>query len=423
MRIFIVIFLCFDLFGAKVVYLADNNISKDTPQCTLKVNELVDSLLESHPNIQVSRQAIKNSDSQLQSSYWGYFPSPSIDVSQASNRRSTLLRIDQPLWTGGKLDANVDIASSKLSESKNTLDESAYALTETLIRVLQNYLHADKNIVVLRDGKKQLEVFDAMLKKRIKAGASSRSDYNLIKSRISQVDTDLAVALNRRKTAFSQLESLIGKSISCDINFTNEIPLIQNESLEEINSQMLESHPTLKKLSSQIITAEAERNKAKAAIWPNVSLRAEHQAGSVYSNQSSGDSVVYIALQASTGAGLSALSNIQSAEAMVLQARYEKISKEQEFANSLLSEFNDYHMSLEQINGLENTIDASQNVLKSYTRLFLAGKRQWLDLVNSSREVTQNKMSLADLEASLWGITYRLALKQGKIKLISGDKE
>ena len=32
-------------------------------------------------------------------------------------------------------------------------------------------------------------------------------------------------------------------------------------------------------------------------------------------------------------------------------------------------------------------------------RLFITGKRQWLDLVNASREVTQSQISLATLRA------------------------
>jgi adhesin transport system outer membrane protein len=70
---------------------------------------------------------------------------------------------------------------------------------------------------------------------------------------------------------------------------------------------------------------------------------------------------------------------------------------------------------------MHKTIDASKNVLESYTRLFVAGKRQWLDLVNSSRELTQNKMALADLKASYVTSAYRLALKNGDIKLDAGE--
>jgi adhesin transport system outer membrane protein len=54
-------------------------------------------------------------------------------------------------------------------------------------------------------------------------------------------------------------------------------------------------------------------------------------------------------------------------------------------------------------------------VLKSYSRLFLAGKRQWLDLVNMSREVTENQVSMATVKAMYITAAYRLALHSGNI--------
>ena len=60
-------------------------------------------------------------------------------------------------------------------------------------------------------------------------------------------------------------------------------------------------------------------------------------------------------------------------------------------------------------------IESSEKVLDSYKRLFIAGKRQWLDLVNASREVTQNYISLATLRAMLISSSYRLAVQAGKI--------
>jgi outer membrane protein, adhesin transport system len=124
-------------------------------------------------------------------------------------------------------------------------------------------------------------------------------------------------------------------------------------------------------------------------------------------------------LSASTGAGFSALSNIQSAESAILQKQFEKQSKEKELIDAAVRDFNEYRMAKGRIAGLEQTIHASNNVMESYKRLFIAGKRQWLDLVNSSRELTQNKQSMADLRASMFSSSYQLTLKRGKLKLLS----
>lgn len=397
--------------------------SMNPAQCAKGIDELIGLSLKNYPSIQVSRQMIAGADAQVEGAKWGYYPTPSVDVSQSSGRTGTTLRLDQPLWTGGKIDASVDIALSKKAESEHALGESGYLLVENLLRTVQSYLQADGNLDALQEGKKQLLILSEMLERRIDAGVSSMADRELLKSRISQINADISAAQMQRSMAHSQLELLVGERISCTVAFENKAVLTQEAPMDQMIQEMFATHPALKKLLAQITTAEAEKAKSKAVIWPNVSLRAEHLRGSVYTDAGTSDSLVYVALQMSPGAGLSALSTIQSAEAKVLQAKYEKQTKEQELSNAMMRDYNDYRAALERIEGMDQTIRASQNVLESYTRLFVAGKRQWLDLVNSSRELTQNKISLANLKATLVTSAYQLALKRGEMKLESGEKK
>jgi outer membrane protein, adhesin transport system len=405
MRLFIAIF-----------YVICNLNAEDSSQ--ISIESLIQHMLSSHPHIQSSREAITSANAQVESAKWNYFPTPSVDVSMASGRRGSTIRLDQPLWTGGKNDATYDIAVAQKDESFFSLQENSYTLIEMLLKVIQNYVQANISISALEDGKKQLEDLNQMLNRRIDAGVSSLSDQELITSRLSQINADLAVAKLKKKTSHAQLELLVGGKLNQEINGSLSDKFNSAESLDILVTQMIKTHPSLKKISAQIQTAEAEKTKAKAILWPNVSLRAEHQSGSVYYDQSQTNNVVYVALSASTGAGFSALSNIQSAESRVMQLRFTKLSKERELTDTLYAFYNDYRSAQDRIHSLKNTIDASQNVLDSYARLFIAGKRQWLDLVNSSREVTQNTIALADAKASLITSAYRLALQTGKFEYI-----
>jgi len=414
--------LLIPLFILNTLYGEENNIRVGENQaCVYRVETLMNASFKTYPSIQVSRYIIQGANAQVDGAKWSYFPTPSVDVSQASGRRSMTFRLDQPLWTGGKLDASLDIAQSRKNESEFALDENSYLLVENFLRILQNYVQADRSITAYQEGKKQLELFEEMLTRRIEAGVSSLADRELIKSRLAQINADLTVTLLKRKTSQQQLELLISNRMECGIEFENEKVLNQNAPIDKMMEQMLSSHPSLKKLTAQIKTAEAEKSKAKAALWPNVSLRAEHQNGSLYFDQTNNNNQLYVNIQASPGAGLSSFSNIQNAEAKVLQVQSEKLTKERELSDSLMRDYQDYHASMDRIEGMRKTIDASQNVLESYTRLFVAGKRQWLDLVNSSRELTQNQLALADLQATLVTSAYRLALKNGEIKLDAGE--
>ena len=386
-------------------------------ECHNSVDNLIQDTLSNHPSIALSRQTIIGADAQVAGAKWGYYPTPSIDVTQSSGRRGTTFRVDQPLWTGGKIDASVGLAQAPKVESEIGLHESAYTLTSNFFTIVQNYTQAQRSIEVLKDGKKQLEAFEAMVNRRIDAGVSSQADKELIRSRLNQINADLTAATLKQDVSRSQLELLMGNQLQCDTLIQPRSTMKNLPPFEVLLSQMKAYHPTLKKLSAQIKTAEAERVKAQVAVWPNVSLRAEHQSGSIYYDQSVTNNLIYLAVQASPGAGLSAMSNIESAQSKVLQIQYEKLSKERELTDLMMRDYNDYRTAVDRMEGMQKTIDASQKVLDSFTRLFIAGKRQWLDLVNTSREVTQNKLAVADLEATLVVSSYRLALETGELKL------
>lgn len=383
--------------------------------CVKEVKGLLEAAYRNYPSIRVSRQMLLGANAQVESAKWNYFPTPSVDFSQRSGRNGSTFRVDQPLWTGGKLDALSDMAESRQEEAQYTLGESGYALAEKFLNVLQNYVQADGEIRGFIEGRKQLQSFSKMLDKRMDAGVSSEADGELLNSRISQIESDLMMSESRYEMSKSQLELLIGQPLNCAVRFKKDEILKQNMPLRHMQEDLLDTHPTLKKLKAQIGIAHAEKKSTDSVLMPDISLRAEHQRGSIYTDDTNNDTFAYVAVTFNPGAGLSSLSNMESAKYKVLQAKDTLRSKEFELKDTLVMDYSDYHAALNRMESMKQTIKASQKVLASYARLFIAGKRQWLDLVNTSREVTQNHIALATLRAILITSSYRLALQTGNI--------
>lgn len=390
--------------------------------CTKNVRYLLSTAYKHYPSIRASQRALLGAKAQVESAKWNYFPTPSVDVSQGSGGRTGgTIRLDQPLWTGGKLDALNDLATSKERQAYSMIDESAYALAEIFLNVLEKFIQADGEIKSFTKGREQLQSFSEMLGRRVEAGVSSESDRDLLSARIAQIDGDLITAQSRYEMAKSQLEILTGEPLQCSIEFKNDALLKHPMSFEKMKQELLLTHPTLKKYASQISISQAEKKGADAAIMPNVSLRAEHQQGSLYIEDVENDTLAYVAVTFTPGAGLSALSNMENAKYKVLQSQDELQTKEAELLDILISDYANYRAALGRKGSVEQTIGSSQKVLDSYTRLFIAGKRQWLDLVNTSREVTQNYLSLATLRAMLIASSYKLALQTGRIDFKSEE--
>ena len=64
---------------------------------------------------------------------------------------------------------------------------------------------------------------------------------------------------------------------------------------------------------------------------------------------------------------------------------------------------------------LQRTLKANAEVLASYERLFIAGKRGWLEVINAARELTQAQTALADVQALHLASATRLRLHAGEL--------
>lgn len=423
--LFSISFIFLSLLQAQTLNNANNTIqySNSGRYC---IEDIINMTLLTHPTIRMNREIIKGSDAQLRGAKWGYYPTPSLSSYQTSdNLFGATLSIDQPLFTGGKLDANYDLALANKKSSEYSLEDSAYTLIETLLNNIKTYMEGESNYAALLEGQKQLRILEGMVRRRVAAGVSSRADMELLSARLYQMDTDLNFAKTKRDTALAQIEIMTGRPFDNKLIVELSAPVVSG-TLSSIIDESMNTHPLLKKLDAQREYAKAELDKAKANIWPNLSLKVQQNFGSssmTIDTPSDNNPFVYLSLQASTGAGLSAISAIEGAQTKILQVEQEKLIAKQSIMNKIMFAYNDYNSAISRIYSQGKSVGSSQRVFASYTRLFLAGKRQWLDLVNTSREVTQNEIAFSSVKVTMLISAYQLALYKGNINPLGTSRD
>jgi adhesin transport system outer membrane protein len=110
--------------------------------------ELIEGVLASHPSLRAQKALGESAKDAVEGAKWQFFPTPSIGFEQANTGSSdpnypsfgdkniTTLRLQQPLWTGGRLSAGLDRAKAGVVSSQATLDGVRQDLA---LRVLQSY--------------------------------------------------------------------------------------------------------------------------------------------------------------------------------------------------------------------------------------------------------------------------------------------
>ena len=180
-----------------LLLLLISNLGFSSEICKMDSDKLLSQLITNHPSIKMSQEVIKGAKERVDSAFWGYFPTPSVDVSvRDEDRNLTTARIEQPIWTGGKITSKYDIATSKEQETILELQETSYNLIENFLSILNAYMQSKANILELEEGLNNLNKFNEMLDRRMDAGISSNSDKELLNARIEQINSEMLLAKN-----------------------------------------------------------------------------------------------------------------------------------------------------------------------------------------------------------------------------------
>lgn len=389
--------------------------------CTIKFQDLVNDSLESHPSVLVSKEMIEGAKAGVSSAKWGYYPTPSVDYSYKNNEKNQLtLRLEQPIYTGGKLDAAYDKASAYENEANANHLETKYKLTDNHLKILKSYFQSKKKIETLKENLKQFDELSSMVDRMIKAGVLSNADKNLLESKIAAVNSDLVMTKSKYKIAKIQFEILVSKKIDCAVEF-DYVDIFKDEiKLEALVNRISQYHPALRVLDGKILGAQAGVSEAKSNVWPTLSVRAEHREGALYKGSTDeNEDIVYMAVSANFGAGLSAASNIKKANLDVSKLKFERLKKEKELTDELISDYISYNAVVSNLSIINSDLKTAFNIYESNKRLFLSQKKSWLDVVNALADINRQKVKYSELNVEKQLLEYNMALKTGYLDLNS----
>ena len=405
-----------------VLFLNTTIVSASDKFCDTKFDELLYKGLNSHPSIIVSKKLILGADLQLSSAKWGYYPTPTVDIARSSNNTRTTFRLDQPLWAGGKIDAIRDKARAQKNEATYVYAESQFQLIEDYLNTLQKYLQAQDKIDIMQNGVTQLESIMQTIDRMIAAGELSMADKNLLNTRISDIHSSLEITQAEFDVAKIQFEILTGYKIDCNVSFNRSPIFSENINIELLVDEALNFHPSLKILNSKIEVAKSDVDSAESTLWPTLKLRGEHRKGALYDGDSATEeNLVYLVLEMSTGAGASALSNIERSKINVLKVKNQKLSKEKEVLDELMNNYTRFIAVKNNIDILTNDIKIAEKVFKSNKRMFFLQQKKWIEVVNALSALNKKKISKAQLSGEFKSLEMKLALKTNRLSLETGE--
>lgn len=370
------------------------------------IQKIIEEAVLKSPAVLSKDNALQAAISSEDAAKWQYFPTPSVSLEQGdSGQTLTVAKIQQPLWAGGRIDAEYDKAK-KLSEiAKMSLEEIKQTLAVYTCEAIYSVLSAYGHVLVYQDAVARLENHQAMIIRRVNHGISPDSELFLLNTRLVQAKTDLSMAFASLDKALSLLSQRLARTITLD-ELTPILPKRTCEATLPIPYQnvqflqtVLASHPGVTRYQQQIESASYDIEIKKSSLFPTVYAKVEKQWDS--SKDVDTKTSFVLGVQYTPGAGFSTLSAVEVARANFLVAQQEKENFLLELKQKIASEMSDYTFTVQRYQNYVTAVETTQKTAESYDRLFIAGKRSWLDVMNAEREWSTAQISLSDVQAYL----------------------
>jgi len=408
------------------------------PAHAQRLEQLINAALASHPSAQGQRALVQSAEASVDSANWQFYPTPSVSIESANasatdrlyqgdNRVSTV-RLQQPLWTGGRLTAGMDKAAAGLAASQASLEEVRLQLGLRVMQAYGDWLSAYlKTLANEKSLATHLRLRD-QVNRRLSEGASAQSDLTLAVTRLESISADVTAARAQTEVALARLGQLLGGPVdgallAQAVAAPREYANAGRTGVPALLEMALSINPSVAKAQAQARVQEAVISERRADLSPELFARIERQYGNYNFPNGAPENRLFVGLNSRFGAGLSTLSNIEAARTQYAAALTEIEAQSRTVSEQVLSDYAQAVSTASRTVSIQLSLKAAADVSTSYDRQFLAGRKSWLDVMNAARELAQTETQLADLQSTLVVVTWRLAAYTRGIDAVSGERK
>ena len=373
-------------------------------------NPLVDAAAKAvsqNPQVLAQLAEVAALESELSAAKWQRAPNLSAEVLATTGGSSIAdqdglafnVALEQPIWAGGGIGAGVDAARAGRNVGESALRQIRYDIVVGIASAYFEALAASGRAKALEAGLADMATLVASIERRVEREVSPAADLVLARSRVTQLEVDLASAREQGENALLRLQELVGDRVlppaMPDVDLAMDVP-IEALALDEIMS----CSPALERSQREVDLASARADVTKSALWPQLLVQLSQ-------NELTGARAALV-LRWQSGNGLSQFAANDAAKARVDRAIALLGQADQEARRRISAEYVLLRSSQRRAEAGLLAVEAADALQASYQRQFVAGRRSWLDVLNAAREKTFAAVSYETARVSAQGAATRI---------------
>ena len=250
------------------------------------MSDAVSLAYETNPTLQAARASLRSTDEEYAQAKAGLRPTvgitsivthdendaPRITGGGVSNTSNTLLTVNQPLYTGGRVASAVDAATADIMAGRQGLRRTEIGVLQSVISAYVDVRRDQEQLAIAQDNvtvlKRQLDETNA----RFEVGEVTRTDVAQAEARLAAAQAQLASVQSGLAIARSAYAEVVGQNPG---DLAPEPPIAQllPGSVEGAFDAAERNNPQLLQASYAEEGSAARLAEAKAQTRPTVTLR------------------------------------------------------------------------------------------------------------------------------------------------------
>lgn len=323
-----------------------------------------------------------------------------------------MARVQQPLWTGGRIDGQIAKASAGVLAGEAAVQEAQLGIMQEAAGAFFESLRFQARLEAARANESEHRRLLDTIERRVHAEVSPMTDATQARARLQQAISERLQFERQLDSLRTSLEAILGRPIG--LLKPPRTILLQPWDLVALREAAFRYSPQRQRLEAEIDAGQAQITTARSALMPQVSISYERKLGTVAAGTDR--SRVFLGVTMQTGSGLSALSGVEVAVARQQASRDGLDQSLRQLEQAVRSSWDEVQALELQLPAARALLAASGEVVESYLRQFQVGRKSWLDVLNAQREKTNAHYALADTEAPLQLARLRLLLLAGVIQ-------
>ena len=373
---------------------------------------LLEATVSVHPSVRAKQGELQAAGFDLEGANWARFPSVSSEVQADDGARAAALQVQQPLWTGGRIPGQIDLATANREAASAAVIEAEQQVMLSVGISFYEFLRQQARIEIARANESEHRRLLEMIRRRVRSEVSPQADETLAAARAQQAVAERLQFERALETARVSLEQISGISLSGGLRAPDKLPGVPGSELEALDSA-LDFSAERRRLQALVVAARAQIDVTRAGTRPTVYAAVRQQLGALPLGVDR--TRAFLGVEFKPGPGLSSLTAVQSAASRVEASEEAVVVHERQLAQQVRASWLDLQAQTLQLEPSRAIAASTDEVVASYLRQYQVGRKTWLDVLNAQRETTQARYSVVDLEAGVQSAHLRLLMLSGRL--------